>query len=93
VKLAEGHLDTHSHKITMNLDFIRQLAQEASVSIPALDGLNMARELWDILSADAMQRFATVIIHHCHEHCDPLLPNGILDILLISENGQILTQQ
>lgn len=93
VKLAEGHLDTHSHKITMNLDFIRLLAQEASVSIPALDGLNMARELWDILSADAMQRFATVIIRHCHEHCAPLLPGGELDILLISENGQILTQQ
>ena len=93
VKLAEGHLDTHSHKITMNQTFIQQLVTEAGIRTELLPPLNMARELWDILSPDDMQRLASVIIQHCHTHCDPLLPNGHLDILLISENGQILTQQ
>ncbi len=92
VKLAEGHLDTHSHKITMNQTFIRQLATEAGIPADQLPPLNMARELWDILSPDDMQRLASVIIQHCHTYCRPLLPDGHLDILLISENGQILTQ-
>lgn len=28
IKLAEGHLDTHSKKVVMNKEFIRQIAKE-----------------------------------------------------------------
>ena len=33
VKLAEGHLDTHSRRATMNLDFVRQLLREAGILV------------------------------------------------------------
>jgi cobalt-precorrin-5B (C1)-methyltransferase len=29
------------------------------------------------------------VIRHCAEHCNPLLPNGSLTILLIDDNGKI----
>ncbi len=89
VKLAEGNLDTHSHKVTMNRAFVRQMAEEAGIcqeSLQAIGQINMARELWTTLSPGDMQSLAKVIIRHCHEHCDSLLPNGNLNILLIPDN-------
>ena len=95
VKLAEGNLDTHSHKVTMNRGFVLTMAAEAGVSCleelsRKLPGMNMARELWDLLPAEDMRRLADVILSHCHRHCDPLLPEGRLDILLVSERGEIV---
>ena len=95
VKLAEGNLDTHSHKVTMNRGFVLTMAAEAGVSCleelsRKLPGMNMARELWDLLPAEDMRRLADVILSHCHHHCDPLLPEGRLDILLVSERGEIV---
>ena len=85
VKLAEGKLDTHSHKTTMNIAFLKQMLAEAEVK-KDIEGLNMARQLWSILTSEEMQRLEKIIIKHCHEHCDPLLPDGNIDIILISEN-------
>ena len=85
VKLAEGKLDTHSHKTTMNIAFLKQMLAEAGVQ-KDIEGLNMARQLWSILTSEEMQRLEKIIIKHCHEHCDPLLPDGNIDIILISEN-------
>ena len=90
VKLAEGHLNTHSHEVTMNQTFLQELADEAQIPNEKMRHLNMARELWDLLSPSEMQRFAHVLIQHAHSYCDTLLPNGHLDILLISEKGEIL---
>lgn len=93
VKLAEGNLNTHSHQVTMNRDFIQQMIDEAGIPVSSLrtplTSLNMARELWTLLSENDMCRLAQVIIGHCHHHCDALLPHGQLDILLISDRGVI----
>ena len=92
VKLAEGHLDTHSHKVTMNREFLKALAREAGCPAgteACIDRLNLARELWTALPAEALRRFAAGVLRACHTHCDPLLGAGRLDILLISEEGAI----
>ena len=87
VKLAQGHLDTHSRRITMDKAFVAQLLHEAncplSTDLFQLAQLTVARELWDILSPDESDRFSRVIIAHCYEHCSPLFPNGELTILLL----------
>ena len=88
VKLAAGHLDTHSRKATMDKDFIRQLLHEANCDIDISD-ITLARELWERLPADQLDTFANTVIRHCAEHCNPLLPNGSLTILLIDDNGKI----
>ena len=88
VKLAQGHLDTHSKKATMDKDFIRQLLQEAGCEIDISD-ITLARELWERIPECRQIPFAQTVIRHCHEHCDALLPNGELTILLIDDNGKI----
>ena len=88
VKLAAGHLDTHSRKATMDKAFIKQMLEEAGCDID-ISYITLARELWAMIPKDRLQDFATIIIRHCAEHCNPLLPNGILTILLIDDEGHI----
>lgn len=88
VKLAAGHLDTHSRKTTMDKAFISQMLCEAG-SDTDIRNITLARELWDMLPADKKSRFASVVIGHCAEHCQPLLPDGQLTILLIDDEGNI----
>lgn len=88
VKLAEGHLDTHSKKVTMNKDFIAQMLQEAGCKTD-ITNLTLARELWERIPLSQTEAFAHVVIRHCMKHCQPLLPNAILDIVLIDEKGKV----
>ena len=91
VKLAEGHLDTHSRKAVMNKAFVGQMLSEAGCVID-LSHITLARELWEKLPADKLGAFAATIIRHCSTYCNPLLPNGTLTILLIDDNGTIYKQ-
>jgi cobalt-precorrin-5B (C1)-methyltransferase len=88
VKLAEGHLDTHSKKTVMNKAFIRQMLAEADISLD-LDRITLARELWEMIPADQLQAFATTVISHCTRHCQPLLSQSELTIYLIDDNGKV----
>lgn len=88
VKLAQGHLDTHSRKATMDKSFVRQLLAEAGCSIDISD-ITLAREIWDRLSEEKRDAFARTAISHCADHCRPLLPDGELTILFIDDNGHI----
>ena len=88
VKLAAGHLDTHSRKTTMDLGFIQQMLQESGITIDISD-ITLARELWKRIPTGQLQIFAQTVTRHCAEHCLPLLPNGELTILLIDDNGKI----
>ena len=88
VKLADGHLDTHSRKTTMDLDFIQQMLQESGISID-ISNITLARELWERIPSTQLEAFAKTVIRHCYDHCKPLLPDGFLTILLIDDNGTI----
>ena len=89
VKLAAGHLDTHSKRATMDKAFISEMLHEAHCDIDIRD-ITLAREIWERLSPEQQQDFADVIISHCAAYCQPLLPNGELTILLIADDGTIL---
>ena len=88
VKLAAGHLDTHSRKTTMDLGFIRQMLQESGISIDISD-ITLARELWERIPSAQLDDFAHTVIRHCADYCNLLLPDGSLTILLIDDNGTI----
>lgn len=93
VKLAEGNLDTHSKKVVMNKSFIGSLAQESGCSastLQAISKMSLARDLWKLLTKAEMDSFCNILLAHCHRYCDKLLPHGVLDIKLISEEGKIL---
>ena len=92
VKLAEGFLDTHSKKVVMNKDFLKDLAHQAGCAentIQKIDAITLARELWQLLPAEEQETFFNLLLKRCHEHCTPLLPKGELSILLITEEGVI----
>lgn len=89
VKLAEGHLDTHSHKVVMNKSFIRDMVREITPSTAIsqrIMQLTLARELWDIIPAEYMNDFTTTLLRHCKETCQTVCGNDMqLRIILVTE--------
>lgn len=95
VKLAEGHLDTHSKKTAMNKPFLQQIAHESGCSSKTIAGIGqitLARELWTIIPPSEATSFFNRIIILCRQHCAPLLPEGDLTVLLMDEAGEIKSQ-
>ena len=88
VKLAEGHLDTHSRNVVMNRDFITALARESNcppTAIARIANLTLARELWELF-ADT-PAFFNLLVERCLHVCHPLHPHATLDIILVPENS------
>lgn len=92
VKLAEGHLDTHSHKVSMNRNFLRQAALEAGCTPATAEtaaSVNFARDIWKALPPDELERFIIQILAMCRMHCSPLMQTGRLTLHLIDEDGRV----
>lgn len=88
VKLADGHLDTHSKKVRMNKDFLTRTAQNSKCTtdeISQINNIKLARQLWTIISNPA---FFQQIANMCYHHCKKLLPEGNLKVLLIDNEGK-----
>ena len=88
VKLAAGNLDTHSKKTVMDKTFIASMLEEAGCPID-LTNLTLARELWERISPEKIEDFCRVVLQHCMQHCQPLVPHTELTLLLIDDDGTI----
>ena len=88
VKLAAGHLDTHSRKVAMDKVFVSKMLEDSGCHID-ISGITLARELWSLVPPDKLNTFASTIIRNCAKHCSPLLPNGSLTIMLIDDEGNV----
>jgi len=88
VKLAAGHLDTHSRKATMDKEFIRQMLDEADCQAD-VEKITLARELWKAIPQDKIDDFCHIVLKHCLKHCCPLVPQARLTLLLIDDGGTI----
>ena len=84
VKLAEGHLDTHSHKVLMNRDFLVRQAEEVGVTDAAerVGRITMARELYACMPPAFFSRVSAL----CLAHCRTVFPDGELEFRLICDN-------
>ena len=91
VKLAAGHLDTHSRKATMDKAFISEMLHEAGCQAD-LEKITLARELWQVIPPNKIEDFCHVVLQHCMDHCSPLVPQAHLTILLIDDDGIIHSQ-
>ena len=92
VKLAEGFLDTHSKKVVMNKDFLKETAREAGcpeVAVRQIETITLARELWQLFPSGEQSSFFSLLLKKCYAHCIPLLPADKLQIVLITEEGRI----
>lgn len=92
VKLAEGHLDTHSHLVTMNRDFLATMLRECGADSATTDrtaSITLARELWTMLPETLLQPFADTVKRHCQQVCRNIIaPSTSLEIVLIDEQGK-----
>lgn len=92
VKLAEGNLDTHSKKVTMNKDFLHRLATEEECSTSAhelIDRITLARELWTDLAPDDLDKMMLRVLRDCVTTSARLVPESELTVLLIDDEGNI----
>lgn len=92
VKLAAGALDTHSKNVVIDLDFLALVAKEAGCPediIGQIIHIKTARQLWNIIPKSE-RCFFELIKSRCYNVCKPLLQNGNLEVLLISESGEVI---
>ena len=95
VNLAEGFLYTHIKQVLMNKGFLQDVAKEAKCEEATVDAINritLARELWELLAEKEQNRFFPLLLQKCKSYCAPILPDGELTLLLISEEGKVLYQ-
>lgn len=95
VKLAEGHLDTHSKKVIMNKVFLKETALQCNCSVETLtliEQMTLARELWGIPNSQDREALFNKLVQLCLIHCRSLFRKGELSVLLINEAGEISYQ-
>ena len=90
VKLAEGHLDTHSKSVVMNKDFLKEVAEAAGCSPAAaavIDRMTLARELWSALDEEDACRFFPALRARCQQACSTVYPPAVgeLTLFLVEE--------
>ena len=92
VKLAEGHLDTHSHKVAMNKDFLCSIAKNAGCAsgvYASIMSMPFARELWTLLPKHDAGLFFPKLLEMCLLHCRKVYPHGKITLMLVSEDGAL----
>ena len=90
VKLAEGHLDTHSKKVVMNKQFLHEVAEAAGCSSEThivIDRIVWANELWSALPTTDAERFFEAIRLRCYQQVRKCFPDGELMLCLLQEQG------
>jgi cobalt-precorrin-5B (C1)-methyltransferase len=92
VKLAEGHLDTHSHKVAMNKDFLCSVAKNAGCAssvCTSIMSMPFARKLWLLLPKHDAELFFPKLLELCLLHCRKVYPHGKITLMLVSEDGTL----
>ncbi len=81
VKLAEGNLNTHSHKVSMNKPFLIDVANSVGVvnAKETIERITLARELWELMPPEFFENLQML----CLKHCRTVFPSGVLDIRII----------
>ena len=92
VKLAEGNMDTHSHKVTLDKTFLVSLALRCGCSkegVEAVEKINFGRDLPSVLSGTDKDMFFETVSCLCHDVCKSVF-TGDLHVVLLSESGDVL---
>lgn len=87
VKLAAGFDNTHSHQVTMDREFVTELALEVGCSqgtINLIQDINMARQLLTDIPQEDYQKLKPIIVTKCIETCKRIYSGDLEFILLDS---------
>jgi len=94
VKLAEGHLNTHSKKVVFNPEFVAHLAKECGYSCEITQQIKrqkLANAITDIIPFSPEEPFYKLVAQKCYENCEELLQENIaLNLfLLVGSEGML----
>lgn len=93
VKLAEGHLDTHSKKVVFNKGFLIQIAREAHYDesyIEKIREVNMARDLEGIFPFNEDEIFYKHLKSKCCQVLEKEIEDYEIELLLMNIKGEII---
>ena len=93
VKLAAGHLDTHSRKVLVNKNFIAALAKACNYDAGVFNqikDMTMARELEQIVPFEADEPFFKALKTNCLQTCSSVVEGFELEIILINNEGKMI---
>jgi len=93
VKLAEGHLDTHSKKVVFNKDFLTQLAKDANYDesyVNQIREVNMARDLEGIFPFTENEIFYKHLKSKCCKVLEKEIEDYKIELLLMNIKGEII---
>lgn len=93
IKLAAGHLDTHSTKVVLDKDFLSSLAESCAYPSNVLNqirALTMGRELEEIFQFSSEEAFFFALKNKCVAVCQQVISDYEFELLLISNNGKII---
>ncbi|TKG95544.1 cobalt-precorrin-5B (C(1))-methyltransferase [Puteibacter caeruleilacunae] len=86
VKLASGLLDTHSHKNTLNHQFLYELALDNGYSNDVarqIRSIKMAKEIPGIIPFQQGEPYYKALLECCHNTCLRILQTTQLEIILL----------
>ena len=81
VKLAEGHLDTHSRKARLNNAFLSEIAVRCGCSrevIQKIESVKLANEILDVINYSDDNGFYQALAQKCFDAASPTLKKNIL---------------
>jgi len=93
VKLAEGHLDTHSKKVVFNKEFLIQIARDVDYDNSYIDQIkevNMARDLEGIFPFTEDEVFYKHLKRKCCEVLEKEIDDYRIELLLMNIKGEII---
>jgi cobalt-precorrin-5B (C1)-methyltransferase len=91
IKLAEGHLNTHSKDTRFNPIFASQLAKECDYPdeiIQKIKKLTLANAISGLIPFSPEEPYYQLVAQKCYNHCRPLLKKKVsLSFYLLFNNG------
>lgn len=96
VKLAEGHLDTHSHKVRFSAEWLAQIALANDYPTDVCNKIKkiaLAGQLPDIIPMTSEEVYYQNILELCYQECVNVLGNIELEIILVGKKGDLIEKK
>jgi cobalt-precorrin-5B (C1)-methyltransferase len=96
VKLAAGHLDTHSRQVVMDKDFLADLVREAGYDEERAEqvrNMTLARELEQIFPFKSAEPVFSLLKQRCEVAASVAVDGYQLRLILINNEGELLSDE
>ncbi|MDC1105535.1 cobalt-precorrin-5B (C(1))-methyltransferase CbiD [Prolixibacteraceae bacterium] len=93
VKLAQGYLDTHSHKVQFSPKWLSVLAKDCGYNKQIQSEIlkiSLAGQLPSIIPMQQSSVFYQHILKKCKQVCLPLLSSSELEVILVTKDGILI---